>query len=82
MYVVTNRISISPGNGADLEERFGPRGGVENQPGFKGFELWKQNQNADHEEYLVVTHVEAEEAFKGGICSESFWEAHANMIRD
>ena len=56
MYVVTNRISIAPGNGADLEERFGPRGGVENQPGFKGFELWKQTQEADHEEYLVVTH--------------------------
>ena len=82
MYVVTNRISIAPGNGADLEERFGPRGGVENQPGFKGFELWKQNQDEDHEDYLVVTHWESEEAFKGWIGSESFREAHANMRID
>ena len=75
MYVVTNRISITPGNGADLEERFGPRGGVENQEGFMGFELWKQKQDEDHEEYLVVTHWESEEAFKGWIGSESFRES-------
>ena len=82
MYVVTNRISIAAGNGADLEGRFGRRGGVERQPGFKGFELWRQDQDADHEDYLVVTHWESAEAFKGWIGSESFREAHANMRID
>ena len=86
MYVATNRINISKGNGADLETRFGPRGGVELEPGFKSFELWKLNfeaeHEADHEEYLVVTHWESENAFKQWIGSESFREAHANMRID
>ena len=90
MYVVTNKIIIAKGNGADLEQRFGPRGGVEREPGFKGFELWRCDPDADgesdedseKEEYLVVTHWESEDYFKGWIKSESFREAHSNMRID
>ena len=82
MFVATNRIKIARGNGADLEERFGPRGGVEQQPGFGGFELWRLDHEGEHEEYLVVTHWESEDAFKQWIGSESFREAHANMRLD
>ena len=86
MYVATNRINIAKGNGADLETRFGPRGGVELEPGFKGFELWKLNfeaeHEADHEEYLVVTHWESEEAHDQWTRSESFKQAHSGPPAD
>ncbi len=82
MYVVTNRIKIASGNGADLEERFGPRGGVEKQLGFGGFQLWKLDHDENHEEFLVVTHWESEDDFKKWIGSESFREAHSNMRMD
>ena len=62
MYVATNRIKVAKPHGAELEERFGPRGGVEKQPGFLGFELWRSDKEMDHEEYLVVTHWESPEA--------------------
>ena len=90
MYVVTNRIIIAKGNGPDLEQRFGPRGGVEREPGFNGFELWRCEPDPDaetgpeteREEYLVVTHWESEDYFKAWIRSESFREAHSNMRID
>ena len=56
MFVSTNCIKIQSGHGAELEELFRRQGGMEHQQGFQRFELWKQNGDADHEEYLVVTH--------------------------
>lgn len=82
MFVATNRIRISKGYGEDLEKRFGPRGGVEKEPGFLGFELWKLDQEDDHEEYLVVTHWESEDAHVQWVGSESFQRAHAGMRLD
>ena len=41
MYSVTNRIMIKSGNGDDMEAVFAKRGNVQNEPGFKSFELWK-----------------------------------------
>ncbi len=82
MFVATNRIRISKGYGEDLEKRFGPRGGVEKEPGFLGFELWKLEKEEDHEEYLVVTHWESEDAHVQWVRSESFQRAHAGMRLD
>ena len=77
MFVSTNRIRISKDHSDELEERFKPRGGVEQNPGCVDFELWKLNKDADHEEYLVVTHGESEDAFKAWTRSDSFKEAHS-----
>ena len=77
MFVSTNRIRISKDHSDELEERFKPRGGVEQNPGFVDFELWKLNKDADHEEYLVVTHWESEDAFKAWTQSDSFRQAHS-----
>ena len=55
MFVSTNRLRTERGHGHKLEERFGKRGGVEKQAGFRGFELWKKETEGDYDEYLVVT---------------------------
>ena len=77
MYAVTNRIKVKTGHGHDLEETFGKRGGVEKEPGFKSFELWRQEAEEDHEVYLVVTRWETKEDFKNWTQSDSFKEAHS-----
>ena len=55
MYVSTNRLRVSKGRGPALEERFIPRGGVEQNPGYLDFELWKATKENYIAEYLVVT---------------------------
>ena len=58
------------------------RGGVEQHDGFLGFELWKKEAEADHDEYLVVTHWESREAHDLWTRSESFREAHSGPRSD
>ena len=82
MFVATNRLRTKKGQGQDLEERFGRRGGVENQSGFLGFELWKMDTQTDHEEYLVVTHWESKEAHHQWTTSEDFRAAHSGPRAD
>ena len=82
MYVATNGITISKGNGADLEERFRQQGGVKQQPGFLGFELWQLRGNGETEEFLVVTHWESEAAQAEWTRSEAFRQAHAGPHPD
>ncbi len=82
MYVATNGITISQGNGADLEERFRRQGGVKQQPGFLGFELWQQRGDGDTEEFLVVTHWESEETHGEWVRSEAFRQAHSGPHPD
>ena len=77
MYAVTNRIKIQPGNGADLESQFAKRGSVQNEPGFKSFELWSMEIEDDHEVYLAVTRWEDKSDFLNWTKSESFKESHA-----
>ena len=78
MFVATNRITIQKGNGEDLEGRFRRQGGVESQPGFLGFEMWKLEREAEEtEEYLIVTHWESREAHMGWVRSDAFRQAHA-----
>ena len=77
MYAVTNRIKIQKGHGDEMEAVFGKRGGIQNEPGFKSFELWSLEAEDDHEVYLVVTRWEYKEDFKNWTQSESFKEAHS-----
>jgi heme oxygenase (staphylobilin-producing) len=77
MFVATNRLTIKAGFGQELEQQFGRRGGVEQQADFLGFELWKLDKEADHEEYLVVTHWESKEAHHNWTRSEAFRQAHS-----
>lgn len=77
MFVSTNCIKIQSGRGADLEELFRRQGRVEHQPGFHGFELWKQNGDADHKEYLVVTHWDSKDNNEQRTQSETFRQAHS-----
>jgi len=77
MYAVTNRIRIENGHGDDMEEVFRKRGGVQNEPGFKSFELWRLDKEDDHEVCMVVTHWESEDDFKNWTRSDSFKESHA-----
>ncbi len=41
MFVSTNRIRTKKGLGDRLEERFAELRGIDDQPDFLGFELWK-----------------------------------------
>ncbi|MFQ6027707.1 MAG: antibiotic biosynthesis monooxygenase family protein [Dehalococcoidia bacterium] len=82
MFVATNRLQVKPGSGSDLEDRFSRRGGVEQQPGFLGFELWKLDGAEDFEEYLVVTHWESEEAHVQWTHSEAFRQSHSGIRGD
>ena len=77
MYAVTNRIRVKTGHGVDIEKTVGKRGGVEKEPGFKSFELWRQEVEEDHEVFLVVTRWETKEDFKNWTQSASFREAHS-----
>lgn len=51
MYVGTNRLQVQKGTGHKLEERFAKQGGVERQPGFVSFQMWKLDVDEEHEEY-------------------------------
>ena len=82
MYVATNRIKVRKPHGPDLEELFQQRGGLEQQPGFLSFELWKSGNDAEHEEYLVVSHWESSEAHSEWTRSEAFRRAHTGMASD
>ena len=82
MYVATNRIKIKKGHGPDLEQRFQEQGGVAREPGFLGFELWKSGNDAEEEEYLVVTHWESEDAHNQWVRSDSFKRAHSGPPAD
>ncbi|MPZ13155.1 MAG: antibiotic biosynthesis monooxygenase [Chloroflexi bacterium] len=82
MFVATNRIKIKRGHGAELEERFARRAGVEKQPGFVSFELWRQEHGDEHEEYVVVTHWESEATHAAWTHSDAFRAAHAGARAD
>ncbi len=82
MFVATNRLKVQKGHGQELEERFHHQGAVAGEQGFLGFELWQQDGQAEHEEYLVVTHWESKEAHDQWTRSESFKQAHSGPPAD
>lgn len=79
MYIATNRIRVRVNSGVDLERRFEERKGIEEQPGFLSFELWKLDdpEAGEFEEYLVVSHWESKSAFQAWTVSDAFKEAHS-----
>ena len=82
MFVGTNRIKVTKGSGYELEERFSRQGGVEKQPGFVRFQMWKLDVDAEHEEYLIVTHWESKEAQRAWVRSDAFRQAHSGPRAD
>ena len=82
MFVGTNRIRVKRGSGHQLEERFAQQGGVEDQPGFIGFEMWKLDDDGDFEEYLIVSHWKSKDAQAAWIRSDGFRHAHAGPRAD
>jgi len=82
MYVATNRIKVRKPHGPDLEELFKERGGLEKVPGFLRFELWRWQGEAEHEEFLVVSHWETVDAHDQWTKSEAFRRAHSGMRSD
>ena len=82
MYVATNRIKVRNSNGTDLEELFQRRAGLEQQPGFLTFELWKMRGETEHEDYLVVSHWENEQAHSDWTKSEAFRQVHSGFRSD
>ena len=82
MFVATNRIRVRKPHGPDLEELFQQRGGLEKQAGFVEFQLWKSQSEADHEEYLVVSHWETKDAHDQWTQSEAFRLAHTGLRSD
>ena len=77
MFVGTNRIRVKTGAGQELERRFQERGGIERQPGFLEFEMWRLEGDEDYEEYLIVTHWESRDAQKAWVRSDAFKQAHS-----
>ncbi len=82
MFVGTNRIKIKKGYGKELEELFRSRGEVAREPGFVDFELWRQEGDPEHEEYLVVSRWESEEHHNQWLRSYSFKQAHSGPPAD
>ena len=82
MFVGTNRIKIKKGYGKELEELFRSRGEVAREPGFVDFELWRQEGDSEHEEYLVVSRWELEEHHNQWLRSDSFKQAHSGPPTD
>ena len=82
MYVATNGFKVRKPHGPDLEELFKERGGLEKVPGFLRFELWRSQGQAEHEEFLVVSHWESADAHEQWTKSEAFRKAHSGMRAD
>ncbi len=91
MFIVTNRIPVSPGHEADFENRFRHRAHlIDQSPGFiKNLVLRPVQRRFSHQTgqweekteqgfYLVQTYWESEQAFWDWTKSESFRIAHSN----
>lgn len=79
MFIVINRLTVQPGTGNQLVERFSKSYGLEDQPGFLSFQLlepvWKPGDEPGHE-YLSMTTWQTREAFEVWLKSDSFKRAH------
>ncbi len=82
MYIAVNKLKVENTRGDELEQRFQHGGAVAGEPGFLGFELWKRDGDGDHEEFLVVSRWESEEAHSRWTQSESFKQAHSGPPAD
>jgi len=75
-YVAINVLTVQPGNGELLEQRFASRAGsVERADGFEHFELLRPVGGTD--QYLVYTRWRDQDAFDAWTASRSFAAGHA-----
>ena len=74
-WVLVNRISVNSSDEADrIVEAFRHRAGkVDEQPGFLGFEVWREQ---DGREVMVSTRWRHKEDFQSWINSPAFRQAH------
>lgn len=79
--VKINAIAVEPGRGEELEKRFASGGGgVEDMPGFEGFELLRPVDGETR--YFVYTRWESEEAFQGWVNSDAFKVSHKHARKE
>ncbi len=76
VWLAVNRIRVkTAAEGDRLVEAFRHRAGkVDAQPGFRGFELWREEGGT---EVTAVTHWDHKEDFRNWVGSRAFEEAHA-----
>jgi len=79
MFIVINRLTIQPGAGDQLAERFAKSHGLEQTPGFLRFQLlepaWSPGE-LNEQAYLSMTEWESREAFEAWLESDAFKQAH------
>jgi heme-degrading monooxygenase HmoA len=74
-YVVVNALSVPPGAGDTLEQRFAARAGlVEHAPGFERFELLRPVEGTDA--YLVYTRWHSRDDYEQWRASRQFDQGH------
>ena len=77
-YVVINAITVPPGKGEALEERFANRAGeVSMADGFESFELLRPTGGESGDEYFVYTRWASKGAFEAWMNSPAFGRGHA-----
>lgn len=75
-----NAITVSPGSGDELAQRFAARAGaVDDAPGFEGFELLRPTDGRDT--WLVVTRWRDQESFEAWTSSPAFAHGHRGADR-
>jgi heme-degrading monooxygenase HmoA len=80
-YVAINVLTVPPGRGETLEQRFAGRAGaVEHSPGFERFELLRPVEGTD--DYLVYTRWRSKADFEAWTASQSFERGHARPRTD
>ncbi len=75
-FVAINVLSVPPGAGETLEQRFAGRAGmVDSSPGFERFELLRPIDGTS--DYLVITHWTTEAHYQEWLDSRSFAAGHS-----
>lgn len=75
-FVAINVLTVPPGSGDTLEQRFAARAGsVDSSPGFERFELLRPVEGTD--DYLVYTRWRSRADFDAWTASQEFSGGHA-----
>lgn len=83
MFIAINNLRAKADRGDELEARFAEPRGLDEQPGFIGFELLKRTWSPGEDDasgeihYMVVTRWQSMKDFLGWTKSDAFKEAHA-----
>ena len=78
-YVVANRVFVKQEYTEEFEQRFKNRAGqINQQPGFVLMEVLRPQSEGTP--YVVLTHWDSEQAFRGWVGSDDFKLAHQNPM--